>query len=513
MLSLSLVIIGLDLTILNVALPTIQRTFSATASALQWMVDAYALVFAGLLLPIGALGDRFGRRRVLQVGLIVFGGASLGAVFAQSSDHLIVARALMGVGGAMIMPSTLSIITNILNNMRAKAIAIWSAVAGIGVGLGPLAGGLLLEYFEWGSVFLVNIPVVLIAVVAGVVLVPESKDPNPRRIDVLGAILSIAALTSLIYAIIEAPIRGWTDTLIVGLFAGSVVLVGAFILWEKRVSQPMLDLAFFQNSRFAVGAGAITVAFFALAGFVFAFTQYLQFVQGFTPLEAGVRLLPIVVGIGIGARLSERLSGRLGTSRVVAGGMMVLAGVLAGVAFWSPDTSYWIIGLSVFGISFGLANVFAPSTDAVVGAVPESRAEVASAMNDVTRQLGSALGVAVIGSVINSAYRASVEPIVSTIPLSPEASELASNSVGFATQIAAQLPGDAGEALATAARSGFTDAMGTAVLVAMGVLVVSAIAVARFMPARGRPDAPVDEAVEATEDIRSTVEPARVVGF
>lgn len=315
-LSLSLLIIGLDNTILNVALPTLQTEFTATSTELQWVVDSYVVVFAGLLLTFGALGDRFGRAKALQAGLVIFGIASLGAAYSQSPNQLIAARAVMGAGGAFIMPATLSILTNVFpREERGKAIAIWSGVAGTGIGLGPIIGGSLLEWFWWGSVFFVNVPVVVIALVAGWVLVPDSWDPNAVRLDLLGAALSLGAISTLIFAIIEAPTRSWTDGLVVAAFLIAIVLGVAFAWWEMRTSQPMLDFALFRNPRFSAGAGAVAVTFFALFGAIFTLTQYLQFVRLYTPLEAGAALIPIALGVMIGASNSNRLTSRWGTPR------------------------------------------------------------------------------------------------------------------------------------------------------------------------------------------------------
>ncbi len=295
-LSLSLVIIGLDNTVLNIALPTLQQEFSASSSELQWMVDSYVVVFAGLLLTLGVLGDRFGRARALQAGLLVFGGASLWAAYASSTEVLIAARAVMGVGGALIMPATLSILIDVFpREERGWAIAIWSGVAGVGIGLGPLVAGLLLEWFWWGSVFLINVPIAILALAAGWWLVPESRDEDHAGLDLPGAVLSVSAISLLVYAIIEAPNHGWLDRLTLAAFAGAALLSAAFFWWELRTPHPMLDLSFFRNRRFSLGSAAIGLTFFALFGTIFVFTQYLQFVQGYTALEAGTRLLPMAL--------------------------------------------------------------------------------------------------------------------------------------------------------------------------------------------------------------------------
>ena len=325
-LSLSLVIIGLDNTILNVALPTLQDEFDASPSKLQWMVDSYLLVFAGLLLVFGTLGDRFGRKRALQAGVSIFGLASLGALVADSADQVIAVRAAMGVGAALIMPATLSIIANLFTGEeRGKAIAIWAALAAVGIGLGPLTGGLLLEWFDWSSVFMVNVPFAAAALLLGIRYVPESRDPRPGSFDLLGAALSTAGFSILVYAIIEAPEQGWTSGLVLGSLAARVALLGAFLWWERRIDEPMLDLGFFRSARFSVGTAAVSVAFFALLGGIFALTQYLQFAHGYSAIEAGAIMSPMALGLMIGAGSSSKAVERLGTSRVVAAGLTGLA--------------------------------------------------------------------------------------------------------------------------------------------------------------------------------------------
>jgi EmrB/QacA subfamily drug resistance transporter len=482
-LSLSLLIIGLDNTVLNVALPTLQREFGASATQLQWMVDSYVVVFAGLLLTFGALGDRFGRGKALQAGLLIFGGASLWAAYAASAESLIAARAVMGIGGAFIMPATLSILTDVFpREERGRAIAIWTGVAGLGVGLGPLLGGALLEWFWWGSVFLINVPIVVIALVTGFWLVPDSRDPRHVSLDLPGALLSISTVSLLVYAIIEAPGHGWIDPRTLGIFAVALLLGGAFFWWERRTEHPMLNLDFFRNRRFSLGAAAIGLTFFALFGVIFAFTQYLQFVKGYTALEAGVRLIPLAFGIMAGAGNSHRLVHRLGTTKVVMIGMLLVSAVLASFFLWGVDTPYWVVGLTVFFLAFGMGNVMAPSTDAVMGAVPEEQAGVGSAMNDVVRQVGGAFGVAIIGSVINSVYSDRMTDATAGLP--SQAAGPAGDSVGAALAVSAQLGGEAGNVLTAAAQGAFVDAMGIAALIAAGVALVGALLVRRFMPAR-----------------------------
>jgi EmrB/QacA subfamily drug resistance transporter len=489
-LSLSLVVIGMDNTILNVALPTLARDLQATGRDLQWMVNSYILVFAGLLLTMGALGDRFGRKRALNVGLLVFVAGSVASAFAGSPEILIASRAAMGVGGALIMPSTLSIITNAFPpNERGRAIGVWAGVAGLGIVLGPVIGGWLLEHFWWGSVFLVNVPVVAVAMLAGWPLVPESRDPRATPLDPVGAGLSIAALVTLVYGIIEAPAEGWTDPLILGSFGAAALLSVAFIWWELRVEHPMLRMEFFRNPRFSVASGAITLLFFALFGTMFLLTQHLQFVLGYTPFEAGLRILPVAALI-VAAPLSARLVEAIGTKVVVSVGLVVVATGMWLLSTVEVATGYGLVAWSfaLTGTGFGLA--MAPATESIMGSLPLAKAGVGSAMNDTTRQVGGALGVAVLGSVLASGYGSAIEPALREVP--PQVAEAAADSIGAAATIAGQL-GPQGQGLVEAARSAFIEGMGDAVLVGAAVAALAAVLVFLFLPARGREEAPVGE--------------------
>jgi EmrB/QacA subfamily drug resistance transporter len=482
-LCLSLVVIGMDNTILNVALPTLARDLRATASELQWMVDAYILVFAGLLLTMGALGDRFGRKLALNIGLLVFVAGSVASAFAGSAGVLIASRAAMGIGGALIMPSTLSIITNVFPpHERGRAIGVWAGVAGFGIVLGPVIGGWLLEHFWWGSVFLVNVPVVAVAILAGWSLVPESKDPHATPLDLIGAGLSIAALVTLVYGIIEAPERGWTDGVILGSFAVATVLAVAFIWWERRVEHPMLRMEFFRNPRFSAASAAITLTFFALFGSVFLLTQHLQFVLGYTPLEAGFRVLPVAALI-VTAPLSARIVERVGTKIVVAAGLLTLAAGLWLLSTVDVASGYGLVAASIAIMGTGMGLTMAPATESIMGSLPLAKSGVGSAMNDTTRMVGGALGVAVLGSVLASSYGTAIEPALRGVP--PQVAEVAGDSIGGATTIAAQV-GEAGRALLTAARAAFIDGMGDAVLVGAAVAALGAVLVLLFLPARAR---------------------------
>jgi EmrB/QacA subfamily drug resistance transporter len=479
----SLIIVIVGNTSLNVALPRLSEDLDASTTDLQWMVDSYSLVFAGLLLTAGALGDRYGRRGALQLGLVIFGVGSVAAALGDSSTQVIAARSVMGLGGAFVMPSTLSIIANVFPpGERAKAITVWAGVSGLGVGLGPLVGGLLIENFEWSSVFLLNVPIVLVALLLGLVLVPESRDPSQARLDLPGAVLSIGAVSSLVYGIIEAPAAGWTDPVILAALAVAVILGLAFAWRETHTADPMLDLSLFSDRRFTAGAGAIALTFFAMFGTIFGLTQFLQFVLGKTALEAGTLMIPLALGIPVGARISLKVVEHAGTNRVMAGGLILVATGLLSLTRWTPTTETWIVSLTLFFLAIGLANVMAPGTGAVMSAVPEAKAGVGSAMNDLFRQLGGALGVAVIGSAINTVYRERIADAITGLP--GPAAAAAGDSVGAAVAIAGQVGGPGGQALAAAARAGFTDALGVAGVVAASVAVLTAIFVFRAMPAR-----------------------------
>ena len=481
-LGLSLVLIGLDNTVLNVALPSMQRGLGASASVLQWMVDAYLLVFAGLLLVAGTLGDRHGRKRALQAGLVVFGLASLGAMFATTGGHVIAARAVMGLGAALIMPATLSIIIDVFpREERGKAIGAWAGMAAIGTGLGPAIGGALLEVASWQSVFALNLPVVVAALALGHRLVPDSRDPAPGRLDLAGAALSVAALGVLVLSIIEAPAAGWTATRTLAGFALAAVLGAAFVLHERRTPDPLLDMALFRVPSFSVASLAVAGAFFALFGMIFALTQFLQLAQGASPLEAGLKQMPVALGLALSAPISDRVARRLGLRPVVALSLLALAGCLLSVLAWTPETSTAVVCLFAFVVAFAMGLAMGPATESVMSAVPEEHAGVGSATNDVNRMVAGALGVAVAGSVVSTAYANGMEDAAAGLPA--PAAEAASDSIGGAAAVAAQLPPEAADALTAAAGVAFTDAMGLALAVSAGVMALAAGAVLRWLPA------------------------------
>lgn len=503
-LCLSLVVIGMDNTILNVALPTLARDLGASASQLQWMVDSYVLVFAGLLLTMGALGDRFGRKRALNIGLVIFGLGSIASAFSGSAATLIGTRALMGVGGALIMPATLSIITNIFPPQeRGRAIGIWAGVSGLGIILGPLAGGWLLEHFWWGSVFLVNVPIVIIALLYGWRVVPESRDPAATPLDPVGAALSIAGLVALVYGIIEAPSHGWTSAATLTAIGTAVVLLAVFIWWELRSEHPMLQIQFFENPRFSAASAGITLVFFALFGTVFLNAQYLQFVLGYTPLEAGVRVMPVATLI-VAAPLSARLAERFGTKIMVALGLVVVAASLGLLSTVTATSGYILIASTLAILGAGMGLTMTPATESIMGSLPLAKAGVGSAMNDTTRQVGGALGVAVLGSILSSSYAAAMVPAVAGLPA--PAAATAGDSIGGAVAVAGQVGGSSGAALMESAKVAFANGMGDALVVAACVAFAGALIALFFLPARSR-DPIVLEAEEAPQ--MATTETAR----
>ena len=434
-------------------------------------------------MTMGGVGDRFGRARMLRYGLAVFALSSLGAALAQSSAQLIGARAIMGVGGAMMMPATLAVIVNVFKEKEMpKAIEIWAMMAGIGVALGPILGGALLKYFYWGSVFLVNVPIAAIAIAASLFLVPDSRDPKSRPLDIPGALLSMGAVGALMLAIIEGPEWGAASPRLAITVATAIILGVGFVLRERQAEYSLRDFALFRLPRFSTGAAAVSLAFFSMVGFIFGFTQYLQFVQGLTPLAAGIRFLPMAGGFMLGAIASEELVRRFGTTRVVAAGLVIITATMPLVLLREVNTSYLVIGPVVAMIAMGAGLVFAPAAEAVMGAVEAAKAGVGSAMNDVTQMLAGALSIAVVGSVMYSIYAARLGDAVAS--LSAEVGEVVRDSVGTAVQLAASLPQEDALALSVAAKSAFTDALGLAVLIGVGFSLVGLLIVVRFMPAR-----------------------------
>jgi EmrB/QacA subfamily drug resistance transporter len=486
-LSLSVFLAVVDNTIVNVALPTMSEKLHASTSQLQWIVDAYSLVFAGLLLVGGSLGDRYGRKGALQLGVAAFAVFSAFAGVSGSTHLLIAARALMGLAAAFIFPATLAILTNTFSDAkeRAAAIGVWTGVVGLAVALGPLTGGALLQHFWWGSIFFVNLPVAAIALGLGMWLIPTTRDPEAPRLDFAGFALSIVGIVTVVYTTIEAPGRGWTNPATVGGYVAGVAVLALFAVWERRTRQPMLDVTLFRNIRFSAASFSITVSFFALFGFIFLITQYFQLVRGYDTLSAGVHTLPFAVATGMVAPAAPALASRLGTKIVVPLGL-----ALMGVGFYvastlGVDTPYFgAVLVSMTLIAIGLGLVAAPSTDAILAVLPPSKAGVGSAVNDVTRELGGAFGVAVVGAVFSSVYGPRLVERLSGLGLPAPAVAAARESTAAALAVAGQAPPGARQAIVDAARLSFVDGFSRGSLVCTGVVFAGAVFAFLVLPTR-----------------------------
>ncbi|HLN41476.1 MAG TPA: MFS transporter, partial [Acidimicrobiales bacterium] len=498
-LCISLLIVSLDNTILNVALPTIVRSMHASSGQLQWIVDAYAVVFAGLLLVAGSLGDRLGRKWVFMAGLVVFAAGSATSAFSATPDRLIAARAFMGVGAAAIMPSTLSILTNVFTEAenRARAIGFWSGMTGLGLAVGPVAGGWLLSHYWWGSVFLINVPIALGGLMAALWVVPNSKNPVSKRPDPVGAVLSIIALGLLLWGIIEAPNRTWTSPVVLGSIAAACVVIAVFILWERRSTHPMLMLSFFAHRQFSVAIGAMGLVTFALMGGLFVLTQYLQFSLGYSPLQTGIRVAPIAAVLLVVAPLSTVLVRYLGRKPVVFTGMGLIALGLGLLSMVTVQSTYADVlpAFLLMGIGTGLA--FAPCTESVMGSLPLERAGVGSATNSAALQIGGALGVGVLGSLLDTRYQDRMVPVLAHYKAPESILSLITGSLGGALAVAQRLGGHLGTDLAGLARRSFVSGMGLAVTVGAFVVGAAAIVVLAMLPNRAAPAQPDGAAVHA----------------
>ena len=464
-LCLSLTIVMIANMSLNLALPAIARDLDASTGALQWMVDAYALVFAGLLFTAGTLGDRYGRKGALQIGLALFLVGSVAAMTASSSGPLIAARALMGVAAAFIMPSTLSILTNVFPaDERGRAIATWAGVSGGAAALGPVASGLLLEHLWWGSVFLVNVPLAGAALLLGRRLVPASRDPRPAPLDVPGALLSVVGVGALVYAIIEAPHRGWAAPDTAVALAVAVTGLGAFAWRETTARHPMLDLRLFADRRFGVASAGIGLTYFTLFGTFFLVSQLVQLVLGLSPLRAGIVQLPVSLIMLLATPRVPRLVERVGVRAVVTGGLGLVGVGMLVLSRTGTGSSVWLVVGALVPMAFGIAGTGAPLTTLMMSAVPARRAGVGSAMNNASREVGGALGVAVLGSIVTTQFTSSLGPALASVPA--EAHARVETGLAGALGVAAELPAGAGGTLADAARGAFVDGFGAAGLTA-----------------------------------------------
>ena len=499
-LCLSLLIVFVGNSSLNVAIPTLSRDLDASTSQLQWVVAAYSLVFAGLLFTAGAIGDRFGRKGALQAGLLGFVVAAALASASTAMWQLIACRALMGACAAFIMPSTLSILVNVFPpDERAKAIAIWAGVTGGAGAIGPLASGWLLGHFWFGSVFLVNVPIILLALVLGVFLVPKSKDPEEGRLDLVGAGLSIVGVSSLVYGLIQAPDEGWSSAPTLGAFGLALVVLATFVFWERRTDEPMLDMNYFRNPAFSVATGGMILVFLSMFGVMFLITQYFQLVLGYSPLGAALRLLPMAPIMMIVSPMTPRIVARLGSNRTVATGMALVAFGFLCFSRLTVDTSYEYVLVCVAFLVTGIALTMSPMTAAIMSAVPPRRAGAGSAMNDATRELGAALGVAVLGSVAASRYSNGISDVVRG--LAPADQSSVRTSLGTALQAASHLPSDVAARVTSAADHAFVSGLHFAAFTGACLAAIAACLVYRLLPSDIAQHGAARGPVEAAEDI------------
>jgi EmrB/QacA subfamily drug resistance transporter len=499
----SLLVVVLDNTVLNVALRTIAdpvRGLGATQTQLEWAINSYTLVFAGLLFTWGVVGDRSGRRRMLLAGLFLFGVASLVSAYAQTPAQLIAARALMGIGGAAVMPSTLSIISNVFDpRERARAIGVWAGSVGLAVAIGPVVGGALLERFWWGSVFLINVPIVLIGIIAILLIVPESRDPNPGRLDLVGVVLSILGLVLLVYGIIHGGEHSFAAVESWGTIVAGLAVLGLFIGYERRSDHPSLDVRLFRDARFSAAVASIGLVFFAAMGTLFFLSFYLQLVRGYSPLQAGALMTPFAAAQLIFAPLSAGMVRRFGPKRVCAVGLSLVAVALGGFALLGATTPIWVLGGLAFIQGAGMANVMPPATESIMSTLPREKAGVGSAVNNTVRQVGGALGIAVLGSVLSAVYRSQMSGEAATLPagrVRDAATESISGAYGVAPRI-----GAAGAGLIDSANQAFVTAMhwtafGSALVALLGVVVVLA-----WLPRRSAPHGPEGLPGPATDTV------------
>lgn len=476
-----LVLVVVSVSSMNVAIPSIMRDLEPSSSEALWIVDSYALVFAGLLLPAGALGDKYGRKRGLLLGLMIFGLGAFAAFFASSATALIVIRGAMGVGAAFAMPATLSIITVVFpKEERAKAIAIWAGLAGAGGAIGVLSSGIILRWFEWSSVFLVNVPIAVLALALILKFVPWTREDEGDPLDPFGALLSIGGFFALLYAIIEGPEKGWTSSIVLGSFVAAVVLLGGFVAFELRAKFPMLDPRVFLIRRFGLASLVVTVAFAAMFGQFFLVAQYFQLVLGQSALESGLRTLPFALTMVAVSPRAPELSARFGARNVLVGGLVVQATGLFVLSRAGVDTPYPLVLAGIVLLAAGMGSIMPALTETIVSSLPPDKAGVASAVNDTTREIGGAIGIAVMGSLMATGYRNTVAPFVEPMP--EELAEAASDSIGAALGIAQQQGGEQGQQLVAVAREGFVDGFSTAMLVACLVGLVVAGIIATFYP-------------------------------
>ncbi|MGA5700104.1 DHA2 family efflux MFS transporter permease subunit [Peterkaempfera bronchialis] len=503
----ALLVVVLDNSILNVAMKTIASPapigLGASQSDLEWAINSYTLVFAGLLFTSGLLGDRLGRKKVLLAGMVVFGGGSLLSAVAGSPGQLITFRAVMGLGGALVMPATLAIIMNVFErDEQPKAIGVWAGAVGLAIAIGPITGGLLLQHFWWGSVFLVNLPIVLVALVGMVLLIPDSRDPNPGRLDPVGVLLSVIGLVLLIYGIIKGgQLADFTDPAAWGTVAGGLAVLAAFVLYERRAEHPALDVTWFRNPRFSASVAVIGLVFFALMGVTFFGAFYLQSVRGYSALKAGALLLPLAVAQMAFAPRARLVVDRYGVRATCAGGMALVALAFLGYLTLDTTTPIWVLEVIGFVMGTGMAHVMPPVTVTIMSALPREKAGSGSAINNTFRQVGGSLGVAVLGAMLSAAYRNGMSDHLSAVP--PALRGPAGESIEATLGVARQL-GPRGAALVDPAKESFVHAMHIVAGTSAVVILLGAVVALVLFPGR----LPVPDAVGAQPEAEPEAAPA-----
>ncbi|WP_345659293.1 MFS transporter [Streptomyces venetus] len=501
-LMLSLLIVVLDNSILNVAIKTISTPaptgLGATQSELEWAINAYTLVFAGLLFTAGLLGDRLGRKKVLLGGLLVFGLGSAFAAFSGSPGELITFRAVMGLGAAFVMPATLAVLMNVFErDEQPKAIGIWAGGVGLAIAIGPITGGVLLDHFWWGSVFLINVPIVLLALALMLWLVPDSRDPHPGRIDPVGVVLSVVGLVLLVYGIIKGgQLADFGDVTVLSTIGAGLAVLVAFVVFEKRSDHPSIDVTYFKNKVFSAAIAAIALVFFALMGVTFFSVFYTQSVRGYSPLQTGLLMLPLAAAQMIFAPRARLLVDRFGNKATTTAGMLVIAAMLAAFATLDADTPIWILEVVFFLMGTGMAHIMTPVSVVIMQALPREKAGSASALSNTFRQVGGALGIAVLGSVLSTAYRTGIEDKLGLLP--PAVRHTAGESIEATLGVAAKL-GPRGEALVTPANDAFLHAMHVTALWGAGVALIGTVVVALFLPGKLPASRPGEEEKELSD--------------
>jgi MFS transporter, DHA2 family, integral membrane protein len=490
----SLMIIVIGNTSLNVAMPTMSEALGLTNSQQQWVVDAYSLIFAGMLFTAATLGDRFGRKGFMQVGIALFGAASAYATFfADSAAGVIISRGVMGLGGALVMPATLSILVNSFpSHERAKAIGIWAGIAGGGGALGLVLGGWLVENFWWGSAFAINVPVAIIALVLGARVVPTSKDRHPSKLDPVGALLSMVGLGLFVYGLIEAPKWGWASATSLGVIGAGVAVLTGFVFWELHSKSPMLDVRLFKDRRFGVSSIGMTLVFLTMFGFFFVVSQLFQLVLGYGPFESGLRMLPIMPVMIVFSTRAAGLVQRYGARTIVTIGMVLTAGGVFILSFLGPTSGYGHVLVGMFVMASGMGLTMTPMTELIMSSVPRDKAGVGSAMNDTTREVGTTLGVAVLGSILSSGYTSNLGGAVTGLP--EAARNAAEGSLAGALGVAREIGGTQGAAIIDAAKSAWTDGLQLSMFIGTAIVLVAAVIAARYLP--GKVGSSTDEAID-----------------